>query len=150
VRAIADHDRHISLVNPSPDNISLTSVRPFSPGSQNDTDNLASAIINSTATNQINLKGIAIGNGWIDPLQQYPGYVDFAYEKGLIKKDSPVRRRFSSMTEYTDGQEATHVEEILARCQTQMDMYTDPFNTPVNINGCGGVMDAVSEPFVQE
>lgn len=41
--------------------------------------------------NEINLKGIAIGNGWIDPKQQYPGYVDFAYEKGLIKKDTPVR-----------------------------------------------------------
>jgi len=54
------------------------------------TDNVASAIINSTSTNEINLKGIAIGNGWIDPKQQYPGYVDFAYEKGLIKKDTPV------------------------------------------------------------
>ena len=54
------------------------------------THDLASAIINSTSTNEINLKGIAIGNGWIDPKQQYPGYVDFAYEKGLIKKDTPV------------------------------------------------------------
>lgn len=58
------------------------------------TDDTASAIINSTATNEINLKGIAIGNGWIDPKQQYPGYVDFAYEKGLLKKDTPVSTAF--------------------------------------------------------
>jgi carboxypeptidase D len=46
-------------------------------------------MVNSTDAG-INLQGIAIGNGWIDPKQQYPGYVDFAYEKGLIKHDTPV------------------------------------------------------------
>jgi carboxypeptidase D len=40
------------------------------------------------------LKGIAIGNGWIDPMQQYTGYADFAYEKGLIKPGTPVRTSF--------------------------------------------------------
>jgi cathepsin A (carboxypeptidase C) len=30
------------------------------------------------------LKGIAIGNGWVDPYQQYPAYVEFAYENKLI------------------------------------------------------------------
>jgi hypothetical protein len=38
------------------------------------------------------LRGIAIGNGWIDPKTQYQGYVDFAYEKGLIKEGSKVRQ----------------------------------------------------------
>jgi len=37
------------------------------------------------------LAGLAIGNGWIDPKQQYPGYVDFAYEKKLLTKGTPVR-----------------------------------------------------------
>ena len=63
------------------------------------TDGSASAIINSTSTNEINLKGIAIGNGWIDPKQQYPGYVDFAYEKGLIKKDTPVSVHYPDLGE---------------------------------------------------
>jgi carboxypeptidase D len=113
-------------------------------------DDVASAIINSTSTNEVNLKGIAIGNGWIDPKQQYPGYVDFAYEKGLIKKDTPVNMHNLHLGQPTDDQEAATMEASLARCTTEMEKYTDPFNTPVNINNCGGVMDSVSAPFTQE
>jgi len=32
----------------------------------------------------IPLKGLAIGNGWVDPARQYKGYPDFAYNNGLI------------------------------------------------------------------
>jgi len=32
----------------------------------------------------MNLKGIAIGNGWVDPYNQYPAYATFAYENGLV------------------------------------------------------------------
>ncbi len=32
----------------------------------------------------VNFKGIAIGNGWVDPYVQYPQYAEFAYENGLI------------------------------------------------------------------
>lgn len=38
----------------------------------------------------------------------------------------------------------------MSRCQTEVDKYADPFDTPVNINGCGAVMDMVSAPFTQE
>jgi len=48
-------------------------------------------LIKTTSLPDFVLKGIAIGNGWIDPKQQYPGYVDFAYEKGLLKAGTPVR-----------------------------------------------------------
>lgn len=34
----------------------------------------------------LNLKGIAIGNGWVDPNVQYPAYADFAYENKLINR----------------------------------------------------------------
>jgi len=30
------------------------------------------------------LKGVAIGNGWVDPYHQYPAYNEFAYENQLI------------------------------------------------------------------
>ena len=32
----------------------------------------------------LNFKGIAIGNGWVDPVVQYPQYAEFAYEAGLV------------------------------------------------------------------
>lgn len=36
----------------------------------------------------LNLVGIAIGNGWVDPYTQYPAYADYAYENGLISKEA--------------------------------------------------------------
>jgi carboxypeptidase D len=57
-------------------------------------DQLTLAAKGLLATNLLpnfKLAGVAIGNGWIDGFEQYPAYVDFAYEKGLIKKDSAVR-----------------------------------------------------------
>lgn len=32
----------------------------------------------------INLKGMAVGNGLVNPEEQYPAYIDFAYQNGLI------------------------------------------------------------------
>mmetsp|Transcript_130444 Transcript_130444/g.194178 ORF Transcript_130444/g.194178 Transcript_130444/m.194178 type:complete len:98 (-) Transcript_130444:672-965(-) len=37
-------------------------------------------------TLSVNLKGIAIGNGLVDPYNQYPAYADFAYENKLVGK----------------------------------------------------------------
>ena len=54
----------------------------------------ADAILNAPQLPNFPLKGIAIGNGWIDPREQYPGYVDFAYEHGLVTAGSKVRPRF--------------------------------------------------------
>jgi len=50
----------------------------------------ADAILKSDIRPSVSLVGVAIGNGWIDPREQYQGYVDFAYEKGLIKQDTKV------------------------------------------------------------
>ncbi|WVW86604.1 hypothetical protein I302_108655 [Kwoniella bestiolae CBS 10118] len=95
----------------------------------------ADAILKSNDLQNFPLKGIAIGNGWIDPKQQYPGYVDFAYEKGLIKQGTP---------------EAEKLDAALKACQESMEKYTDPFKTPSNINHCGEVMDSVTDSYVQE
>lgn len=35
-----------------------------------------------------NLKGLLIGNGWTDPVNQYPSYLPFAYEEGIIDRNS--------------------------------------------------------------
>jgi len=34
----------------------------------------------------INLKGLAIGNGWVNPKAQYPAYAEFAYHNQLISE----------------------------------------------------------------
>jgi carboxypeptidase D len=39
---------------------------------------------------QTPLKGLAIGNGWIDGESQYPGYLEFALKHDLIKEGSEV------------------------------------------------------------
>ncbi|WWD20051.1 hypothetical protein CI109_104524 [Kwoniella shandongensis] len=95
----------------------------------------ADALVKSTEFPDYPLKGIAIGNGWIDPIQQYPGYVDFAYEKGLIKEGTP---------------EAQEMEAALAVCQKSIEKYLDPSKTPINIEHCRQVMDSVYAPFTQE
>jgi len=41
-------------------------------------------IMNEQEGLQLNLKGLAIGNGLVDPLMQYPAYADFSHENGLI------------------------------------------------------------------
>ena len=52
------------------------------------------------------LKGLLIGNGWTDPKNQYPAYVSFAYDRGLIEPGSD---------------EAREVESSMAKCRKAMD-----------------------------
>ncbi|VCU40973.1 Bgt-60051 [Blumeria graminis f. sp. tritici] len=42
------------------------------------------------------LKGMLIGNGWIAPEEQYKAYLSFAYERGLVQRDSDVAKRIES------------------------------------------------------
>jgi carboxypeptidase D len=48
---------------------------------------IARAILDSTLV-QTPLRGLIIGNGWISPREQYPAYLDYALERGLVKKGS--------------------------------------------------------------
>lgn len=48
----------------------------------------ADAILESNL--QIPLKGIAIGNGWMDPMHQYASFLPFMLQTGLLEKDSEV------------------------------------------------------------
>lgn len=38
------------------------------------------------------LKGIAIGNGWIDARRQYPAYLEYGLKHGLVETGSDVRK----------------------------------------------------------
>ena len=43
-------------------------------------------LVNNATDVNLNLKGMAIGNGLTDPYEQYPQYAKFSYENGLISK----------------------------------------------------------------
>ena len=44
-------------------------------------------LLNMENPPQLNVKGMAIGNGLTDPFQQYPAYAKFSYENNLISKE---------------------------------------------------------------
>ena len=46
---------------------------------------IASYIVKQ-ADSKLNLKGVAIGNGLVDPYNQYPAYATFSYENKLVSK----------------------------------------------------------------
>jgi carboxypeptidase D len=52
---------------------------------------IADAIVKST-TITTHLKGLLIGNGWISPRHQYPAYLTYLVDNGLIKKNSQEYR----------------------------------------------------------
>jgi carboxypeptidase D len=55
---------------------------------------LADAILKRNSDDKdskfIDLRGVLIGNGWIDPVRQYQAYLPFVYETGLVKPGSSV------------------------------------------------------------
>ncbi|KAL4930042.1 serine-type carboxypeptidase kexA [Aspergillus undulatus] len=55
---------------------------------------------------QWSLRGLLIGNGWISPIEQYPAYLSFAYEEGLVEEGSKL------------GKE---LEVLLSVCKSKME-----------------------------
>lgn len=53
---------------------------------------IAQAILDSTRI-PTKLRGLLIGNGWIDPYNQYPAYLEFAVKAGVIKSGSTAEAR---------------------------------------------------------
>lgn len=120
-------------------------------------DDAADAILKSDFSPPIALQGIAIGNGWIDPREQYQGYVDFAYEKGMIKEGTEVSRFMRQCIEswltrdcVWSIQEAKVVEKAMFECQNEVDKYANKTEIPINLANCGDVMGSVTAPFTYE
>ncbi|KAG5648753.1 Cell death protease [Asterophora parasitica] len=57
----------------------------------------ANAIIKSSLS--VPLRGIAVGNGWIDPRRQYPTYIDFAVKVGLLEENSDAWKEAKKNTD---------------------------------------------------
>ncbi|KAG8900039.1 Cell death protease [Tulasnella sp. 403] len=78
------------------------------------------------------LKGIAIGNGWIDGRSQYPAYYDFAVKSGLIKENSDTAKK---------------TREALERCTKSLNATHELIQ--VNYDDCDGVMSTVTEGLIK-
>ncbi|KAI0691379.1 alpha/beta-hydrolase [Cytidiella melzeri] len=84
----------------------------------------ADAILNSNLG--LPLKGIAIGNGWIDSRTQYPSYLDYAVKYGILTKGDDNYKRSKSVTD---------------TCVSKLATYTDVY--PVHEDYCETVMQTV-------
>ncbi|KAF8969392.1 pheromone-processing carboxypeptidase KEX1 [Flammula alnicola] len=62
----------------------------------------ADAILSSTL--QIPLRGVAIGNGWIDSKLQYPAYIDYATKTGLIEENAADWKEVKKTTDFCVAQ----------------------------------------------
>ncbi|KAJ7506610.1 Alpha/Beta hydrolase protein [Mycena galericulata] len=69
------------------------------------------------------LRGIAIGNGWIDARRQYPSYLDFAVKVGILEENS---EHWKSAKERTD------------ECVAQLSQITSP--EPITAPKCEGLL----------
>ncbi|KAJ7462074.1 Alpha/Beta hydrolase protein [Mycena latifolia] len=78
----------------------------------------ANAILNSNIG--VPLRGIAIGNGWIDARRQYPSYIDFAVKVGILEENSEAWKRARARTDecMADIAAITSPEPIVApKCE---------------------------------
>ncbi|KAG5634532.1 hypothetical protein H0H81_001640 [Sphagnurus paluster] len=62
----------------------------------------ADAMLNSAL--HVPLRGVAIGNGWIDPRRQYPTYIDFAVKVGLLEENSDAWKEAKKITDTCVGE----------------------------------------------
>eukprot|EP01118_Nematostelium_gracile_P004704 TRINITY_DN15631_c0_g1_i1.p1 TRINITY_DN15631_c0_g1~~TRINITY_DN15631_c0_g1_i1.p1 ORF type:complete len:443 (+),score=123.28 TRINITY_DN15631_c0_g1_i1:46-1329(+) len=88
---------------------------------------VAQWVINGNAAKTgipINLAGIAIGNGWVDPQVQYNAYGPFAWENKLIDESTYVS-----------------INQTLAQCEQYLS--TGDYDDAEMV--CGGVMETVLE-----
>ncbi|KIO32858.1 hypothetical protein M407DRAFT_13851 [Tulasnella calospora MUT 4182] len=92
---------------------------------------IADAILKTTLLS-MPLKGLAIGNGWIDGRHQYPAYYDFALKSGIIKEGSQVEKQ---------------AREALEVCKQSLSQPRDFI--PVNFDDCESVMGSVSSGLIQ-
>ncbi|KAK4049619.1 Cell death protease [Microbotryomycetes sp. JL221] len=79
------------------------------------------------------LKGLIIGNGWIDPYNQYPSYLDFSLKSGIIKQGSAAE---------------TRVLRLVKNCQERLDkMGID--NVKIHNGACENILSAVTDSTIQ-
>ncbi|KAI0146946.1 Alpha/Beta hydrolase protein [Xylariaceae sp. FL1272] len=87
---------------------------------------IAQAMLNrnkETSKEPWNVKGLLIGNGWISPNDQYPAYLSFAYEKGIVQRGSDTGNK---------------LEEQLKACRAEM---KEPKGSEVDNRVCEQILN---------
>ena len=89
---------------------------------------IADAILKTTQL-PTKLKGLLIGNGWIDPINQYPAYLEFALAAGVVKKGSDVekdlRKQVDSCTSKLKAMKPAEIKIHNAGCEGILGGITD-------------------------
>ncbi|CEQ38572.1 SPOSA6832_00002 [Sporobolomyces salmonicolor] len=94
---------------------------------------IASAFLSSRLPVASRLKGLLIGNGWIDPWNQYPAYLDFALQAGVIKAGSDAEAR---------------VRKEVARCIENQEKWGKQ-NVKIHNGVCEGILGSITDSTVQ-
>ncbi|KAG6891309.1 Cell death protease [Termitomyces sp. T32_za158] len=81
----------------------------------------ADAMLNSSLA--VPLRGVAIGNGWIDPRRQYPSYLDYLVKVGLVEENSDAWKEAKKVTD---------------SCMAEVDKIKD--REPMQVKGCEGLL----------
>lgn len=77
-----------------------------------------------------------IGNGWIDPWSQYPAYLDFALQAGVIKEGSEA-----------EAQVRKEVEMCVSRMR--VDGGRGGLKLPVHVGYCERILGAITDSTIQ-
>ena len=92
------------------------------------------------------LKGLAIGNGWIDARRQYPAYLEYGLKHGLVETGSDVRWNFVLVLALTLIPHLQHYRKAKSEtdaCIERLDKITD--KEPIKDSKCEDLLGIVAE-----
>lgn len=91
------------------------------------------------------LKGLAIGNGWIDARRQYPAYLEYAVKHSIIEENSDVSVCFLQYAVYLRFavQIYKRVKETTDICVETMNKITT--GEPISLQRCERLVSMISE-----
>ncbi|KAL4905694.1 pheromone-processing carboxypeptidase kex1 [Aspergillus multicolor] len=72
-----------------------------------------------------NLRGLLIGNGWISPAEQYPAYLSFAYEQGLVEEGSKLGKELEVLLSVCRSKMETGPKVSIMSCETVLNQLLD-------------------------
>ncbi|KAH9817256.1 putative carboxypeptidase KEX1 precursor [Melampsora americana] len=88
--------------------------------------------IKSTTSVSSNLKGLMMGNAWINPQTQYPAYIEFAYERGMIVKGSKEAKSAEAAWQSCQSVLQSHDQVLIRECENMLQPILDGASKKIN------------------